>query len=314
MITYYSFREGTPTVLAQSKDGSVPQAAWINLENPTGEECSRISEAHGIPLEHLHAALDFNERPRVEQEGELMLIIARAPFRDDANRRVPFSTSPVAVILTPGLVLTVCLKDDLVAALLCRKLKGAGAQLGTRLVLTLLLRISSTFIEHLRLMDERVGAIEHSLHMSTQNQELINMLHLEKSLIYFLTALKGNSSVMEKIAANAFLAASTEERDLLDDVLIENKQATDMAEIFTQIMGSLSDAFGAIISNNLNKVMKVLTGLTILVMIPSIVGALYGMNVALPGQSSPYAFAALGLICLGLSFGGYWVLKKMDWM
>lgn len=128
------------------------------------------------------------------------------------------------------------------------------------------------------------------------------------------SALKGNLSVLDKIRNSPLLLAALPEQALLDDVLIENKQATDMAEIYMQIMGSLSDAFGAIVSNNLNKVMKVLTGLTIVFMVPSIIGALYGMNVALPLQDSPFAFAALCVLCLGLSAGVFYILRKMDWM
>lgn len=314
MLTSYSLREGLPVCIPRAEDGSDSCPEWINLENPDPEECAAVGARYGIPPEHLHAALDYNERPRVEHDGTHLLIVARAPVQNEHSRRVPFSTCPVAVILTPTLVLTVCLKEGLVADLLCRKIRGTGERLGVRLALTLLLRISTTFIEHLRLMDERVEQIEQALQQSMQNRELIRMLHIEKSLIYFLTALKGNHSVMEKIAASPALAASAGERDLLDDVIIENKQATDMAEIFSQIMGSLSDAFGAIVSNNLNKVMKVLTGLTIIFMIPSIIGALYGMNVPLPWQDYPYAFAALCALSVGLSFAGYWILKKMDWI
>ena len=314
MLTYYSLREDMPVCLPPSQGGTDACPEWINLENPSPEECASVSKEYGIPLGHIQAALDFNERPRVEHGDKILLIVARAPLKNDHSRRVPFSTCPIALILTPSLVLTVCLKEGIVADLLCRKIRGTGERLGVRLALTLLLRVSTTFIEHLRLMDERVEGIEQALQQSMQNQELIKMLHIEKSLIYFLTALKGNHSVMEKIASSPNLAVSAGERELLDDVLIENKQATDMAEIFTQIMGSLSDAFGAIVSNNLNKVMKVLTGLTIIFMIPSIVGALYGMNVPLPWQDHPHAFVSLCILSLALALGGYWILRKMDWM
>lgn len=288
--------------------------AWLDLVAPSPEECEAVSKRYGIPPEHLLAALDFNERPRVEYADDILLIIARTPFAGDTVRRSPFSTCPVAVILTPTVVVTVCLKGMLVEKLLARKILGTGPHLPERLVLTLLLRISTSFINDLYSMNEHVDHMEKALQKSMQNKELINVLHMEKALIYFLTALKGNQSVMEKIRSSGFVTATAENRNLLDDVLIENKQATDMAEIFSQIMGSLSDAFGAIVSNNLNKVMKVLTGLTIVVMIPSIIGALYGMNVPLPGQNHPYAFAVLSLLCLGLSFAVFYVLRRKDWM
>lgn len=302
---------------ATPPDATGPGAApplWINLVNPTAEERAAIGKRYNIPRAHLEAALDANERPRVENDGSCILIVARTPFRHDPVRRVTYSTCPIAAIFTRGVFITVCLKDGIAENLLSGAIRGSGSNITGRLALTMLLRVSSRFIEQLQAMDEEVGHMEQALKESMQNQELVKMLHLEKSLIYFLTALKGNQSVMEKIRSGTPLGATSECAALLDDVLIENKQATDMAEIYTQIMGSLSDAFGAIVSNNLNKVMKVLTGLTIVFMIPSIVGALYGMNVALPFADSPYAFAALCAACLGFALAVFLVLRKKDWV
>lgn len=300
--------------LAPSGNKEAVQPHWLDLSAATQEECMRVAAHFSLPPEHLLAALDVNERPRAEYEDGILLIVARTPHHNKNAKHKCFCTEPIAVVLVPGLVITVCLKPELATVMLCRRLLGSGPNLAERLVLTLLLRISTTFIEQLRQMDEQVEAMERTLHSSMQNQELLKMLQVEKALIYFLTALKGNHSVMEKIRSGSPLAVTPEDRNLLDDVIIENKQATDMAEIFTLIMGSLSDAFGAIVSNNLNKVMKVLTGLTIVFMIPSIIGALYGMNVALPWQESPLAFAALCALCLGLSFAVFYVLRKKDWI
>jgi magnesium transporter len=321
VITSYTLENGrlrptageTPETCFPARE--TPASVWINLVNPTDEECDAVGIRFGIPLEHLRAALDFHERPRMEYDDGILLIVARIPIRLDTQKHVNFGTCPFAIILTPVLGVTVCLRDHPAERLLAEKMTGSGSSCTPeRLMLTLLLRISTTFIEHLSDMDEHVDHIERTLHESMQNQELMRMLHVEKSLIYFLTALKGNHSVMEKMRNLPFLAGNDNARDLLDDALIENKQATDTAEIFTQIMGSLSDAFGAIVSNNLNKVMKVLTGLTIVFMVPSIIGGLYGMNVPLPLQDKPFAFAGLCVVCLGLSVLVYRVLRKMNWM
>ena len=306
--------EAVPTAKADADAPGAAPPLWLNLVNPTVDERAAVSKRYGIPRAHLEAVLDTNERPRVESDATCILIVARTPFRHDPVRRVTYSTCPIAAIVTRDALITVCLKDKIAANLLSGAILGSGPRVIDRLALTLLLRVSSSFIEQLQIMDEEVGLMERALKESMQNQELIKMLHLEKSLIYFLTALKGNQSVMEKIRSGTPLAASPEGAALLDDVLIENKQATDMAEIYTQIMGTLSDAFGAIVSNNLNKVMKVLTGLTIVFMIPSIIGALYGMNVALPFADSPYAFTVLCLAGLGVSLAFFYVLRKKDWM
>lgn len=346
MITFYSFSDDAPERIDPAS-ASLPSAPvstnepspgeprlWLDLVHPTPEECVRLSMLYAIPLEHLRAALDSNERPRMEFANGTLLIVARAPLTNEDNPELAIRTCSLAVILTPHVVITVCLNESVVQTLLCRKILGKGPRLAERLVLTLLLRISTTFIEQLHRMDDYVTQLEQNLVESMRNQGIVQMLHVEKSLIYFLTALKGNQSVLEKIRYGALLThgipfpsapapgdrnattltATEEERELLDDVLIENRQATDMAEIFTQIMGSLGDAFESIVSNNLNKVMKVLTGLTVVFMIPSIIGALYGMNVALPFQENPYAFTVLCVACLGLSLAIYRALKKMDWM
>ena len=320
MIELYTLRDAAPTRVSHETghwDAALEQTPgplWINLVNPTPEERAAIGRRYDIPRAHLEAALDINERPRVENDGSCILIVARTPFRHDPVRRVTYSTCPIAAIFTKQVFITVCLKEAVATNLLCAAVLGSGQDITGRLALTLLLRVSSRFIEQLQAMDEEVGHMERALKQSMQNQELLKMLHLEKSLIYFLTALKGNQSVMEKIRSATPLGATHECAALLDDVLIENKQATDMAEIYTQIMGTLSDAFGAIVSNNLNKVMKILTGLTIVFMIPSIIGALYGMNVALPFADSPYAFAALCAACLGIAFAVFLILRKKDWI
>jgi magnesium transporter len=320
VIHAYSLENGASKHLEGEWDGlfpgadSPPAVVWLNLENPTPEECGAVGARYGIAPDHLHAALDINERPRVEYEDGVLLVILRIPISADKQNRVLLRTCPVAVILQPDLAITVCLKEHLTENLLNRKFPGKGPHLAWRLALTLFLRASAAFIENLRLMDEHVGHIERTLQESMQNQELLRMLHVEKSLIYFLTALKGNHAVMEKLHGNFPPEENLGEKDLLEDALIENKQAIDMAEIFMQITVSLGDAFGAIVSNNLNKVMKVLTGLTIVFMVPSIIGALYGMNVPLPGQESPFAFAGLCGACLGISGAVYWFLRKMRWM
>ena len=293
---------------------ALAEMGWINLGNPGADECRLVHENLGVPLEHLRAALDYNERPRFEYASGVLLMIARAPVLNEAGNGVDtFSTCPIAMILRGELLVTVCLRD-LVESTLGNKLIGENRRPAVRLMLNVLMRVSSAFIRELQSMDNYVSDIESELHKSLRNKELIRMLHVEKALIYFLTALKGNQSVLEKLRSGPFSIDDEGERNVLDDVLIENKQATDMAEIYTQIIGSLGDTFGAIVSNNLNKVMKMLTGLTIVFMVPSIIGALYGMNVPLPLQDAPHAFALLCLVCVAISIGVFYLLRKNDWM
>ena len=198
--------------------------------------------------------------------------------------------------------------------MLAIRVKTQGKRSAVIHTLWLLMRICSAYISHLNLLDDAVGSVEDTMKQSMHNTELLKMLHVDKSLIYYLTALKGNQAVLEKLRNGAVHSASVQEKALLDDVLIENKQATDMAEIYTQIIGSIGDTFSSMVSNNLNKVMKVLTGLTIVFMVPTIIASLYGMNVPVPGEGKPYAFTILSFLCLGITLVVYRILKKKDWM
>lgn len=315
MMHCYFLQDGIP-ILTDLSNKSSRTPEWIDLVNPTEAECLEIGEHFGIPIDHLHAALDLNERPRIESGGGILLVITRAPVqtRESDDLGVPFYTCPVAAILASGVLVTVCAMENLTKNLLTEKIRSTDLRTGSSFMLTLLFRISTTFIEHLQDLDRHVVDIEKTLQKSMQNRELLRMLHIDKSLIYFLMALKGNASVLEKLGANTLLVESEAEKEFLYDVFIENKQATDMASIYTEIMGSIGDTFGAIVSNNLNKVMRVLASLAIVFMIPSMIGALYGMNVPLPFQENRFAFAILCLLCFVLSFGVYKLLKNWDWL
>lgn len=306
--------EGALPFSSGRADSETSAPIWLHLEAPTHQECKRIAERFSLPLDYLTAALDLNERPRLEHQSDIWFVITRASLQNGVEQPMPFTTCPIAVALTPHALITVCKKKDVVQELLCHENPGTGPVSLEYLMFMLLLRISTTFIEHLRRMEEMVEKIEDTLKASMQNKELLRMLQVEKSLIYLYTALKGNQAVMEKILSNTRLLSELNEQELLKDALIENKQALDMAEIFTNVMGSLSETFGAIVSNNLNKVMKILTGLTIVFIIPTIVAGIYGMNVALPMQDHPHAFVALSLISIVLSLGVLWALRKMNWM
>lgn len=319
MFAFYDLSSGQPVPIEDATLDAFPDAnmpVWLHLTQPTEEECSAVSAKAAIPPEHLHAALDFHERPRYEFDEDILLVVARAsvPQSSLPTTGAPFATCPIAIILTKSLVITVCLVEQAVENLLSCKILGKGERRADRLALSLLLRISTTFIKHLQIMNEQLDGMELALHESMHNKELVAMLHLEKGLIFFLTALKGNQSVLDKIRANPPMPECPECRALLDDVIIENKQATDMAEIFSQVIGSISDAFASIISNNLNKVMKLLTGLTIVFMIPTIIGGIYGMNVSLPLENEPYAFLALCGMCVTLSVAVFWFLRKKHWI
>ncbi len=324
MLYTYSLLDGNAHLLGNSA-GPGPEADgtnlrlnlpvhWIHAVNPSPEECRQLSRERHIPLEHIQAALDENERPRLEHSENLLMLVTRIPWQNREKQYALYTTCPFCLIITPEICLTVCLKEHIVEALIGNGLKGSGDRYNARLLLTLLIRTSSFFTDYLRHMNDRVNGIEDTLQSSMQNNELMNLMHIEKSLIYFYTALTGNKRVLEKLAALPGISLTDEEKELLDDAVVENKQATDMAAVFTQILGSISDGFGAVVSNNLNKVMKLLTSLTLLFMIPGTIGSLYGMNVALPFGDNPQAFTAICVACLAVPGMLYFLFRKNNWL
>lgn len=312
MITPYTLSDNTPAALPGNWQDA-DTAVWLNVEAPSQEELEQLNGLLGIPLSFLKDPLDMRERPRVEKEGDCVLVIISASHEDGPGH-LPFGVLPVGIIVTPTRLVTVCKKSGLVQSHLDRKLRPTTANPRTMTALTLLMRVSAAYINHLNLMDGLTTEIEDSLMQSQRNQELVRLLHIEKTLIYFRTALKGNSVVLEKLAQADFLQFDRKGRDYLDDVIIECRQASDMAEIFSQILGSLGDAFGTVVSNNLNKVMKILTSLTIFFMIPPLITGLYGMNVTLPFADHPHAFAGLTVFSVLLCAATLYYFWKKDWM
>lgn len=312
MITCHTFGETSLEKAPSLED--MPLSGWVHMSAPKPEETALVQEKLGLPLSYLTASFDINERPRLEYEGETLLVILRAPMTADKTLKKPLNTCPVAFILRKNLLVTVCLKGPASETLLDTPFQGQDGRSAVMLMLTLFMRICGAYIDHLKVLDDFVGSVESALRESMHNRELLKMLHLDKTLIYYLTALKGNQTVLDKLRSGAAHSATAREKALLGDVLVENRQATDMADIYSDIVGSIGDTFSAMVSNNLNKVMKMLTGLTIVFMVPTIISSLYGMNVPLPGEDMPYSFAVLGVLCLAITLVVYRILKKKDWM
>jgi len=315
MITCRNFDPHSPHQAVALSEMS--RSGWVHLEAPSPEECAQVQEAFGLPPTYLTAALDHHERPRLEHEDETLLVLLRSTVNTDKSLSKPLSTCPVAFILRGNLLVTVCLADNLGDGLL-KSIPANQANQGSRtavmLMLALFMRTCREYHDHLQILGNFVNDIDKYLQESMHNTELFKLLRADQSLIYYLMALKGNQTVLEKLRAGATRRATEEEKELLEDVLIENRQAIDMTEIYTEIIGSLGDTIGSVVSNNLNKVMKILTGLTIVFMVPNIISSLYGMNVPLPGEGNPYAYMVLGLLCLVSTLVVYLLLKKKNWM
>lgn len=279
----------------------IEHGAWINIENPTNEELERIHKALNVDMDFLRAPLDDEESSRLETEDGTSLILVDIPIVEEENESRVYDTIPLGIILTDHNIITVTLKSSpIIQQFKDSKVKTFYTNKKIRFLLQLLYRIDVRYLMYLKQIDKMSSAIEKQLHKSMKNKELIQLLALEKSLVYFSTSLKGNEIVLEKLLKMAIVTKYPEDQDLLEDVIIENKQAIEMASIYSNILSGMMDAFASVISNNLNIVMKILTSITIVLSIPTMVASFFGMNVNLPMQNNPYAY----LVILGISMFG----------
>ena len=284
-----------------TEDGAIHQkdevqaGAWVALTNPTATEILEISEKYGIDPDHLKAPLDEEERSRIEVEDNYTLVLVDIPSIEERSGKDWYITIPL------GIITTVCLEETpILTAFMDGRVKDFYTHMRTRFILQILYRNASQFLQYLRVIDKKSDMVERKLHQSQKNQELIELLELEKSLVYFTTSLRSNEVVFEKLLKNERIKKYPEDTELLEDVIIENKQAIEMANIYSGILSGTMDAFASVISNNLNIVMKFLATITIVMSIPTMVASFYGMNVNTAGM--PFANSIYGFwIVLGVA-------------
>lgn len=275
---------------------------WVAMTNPTVQEVAKVASECGIEEDVLKAALDEEERARIEAEDDYTLILIDTPFieKEEVGKEIKlrYSTLPLAIINLKDVIITVCLSDTpVLATIKSGKTKDFFTYKRTRFILQIFYRVATIFLLYLRAINRQSEIIEDKLHVSQKNKELIELLELEKSLVYFTTALRSNEMVFEKMLKNERVKQYPDDEDLLEDVIIENKQAMEMANIYSGILSGTMDAFASVISNNQNSTMKSLATVTIVMSIPTMIASFYGMNVPLPGRDNPYCL----LIIMGVT-------------
>lgn len=288
---------------------SIERNSWINMVNPTEEELQFITKELAVEPDFLRAALDEEEISRVElEDNNQALITIDVPVIQKDTKMVLYTTIPVGIIQTEENIITVCLRDNtLIDDFAKGRVKNVFTNLKTRFVFQILYRVASRFLVYLRHINRMSTDIERQLHISMKNKELIQLLDLEKSLVFFSTSLKANQSVLEKLERGRIIKLYEEDKELLEDVLIEVQQAIEMSNIYANILSGTMDAFASIISNNLNIVMKILTSLTILMAIPTMISSFFGMNV----QGIPVPnFWGVFFIALGFTGVAAFILFK----
>ena len=291
------------------------KGVWISVVAPTDAEITALSQEFSLEEDVLRSALDMEERSRLDVDEAYTLIVVNIPYVSKQADRELYDTLPLSIILTQGCSITVCSQDcPILRQFADGKVRDFNTNMKSRFVLQLLYRIASHYLAYLRSIDRRSGEIEKTLHKSTKNEELLELLKLEKSLLYFSTSLRANEAVLEKLVRVEAIKKYPEDEELLEDVIVENKQAIEMAAIYSGVLNELMNAFSSIISNNLNVVMKVLAIITIVMSVPTMIFSAYGMNVSsagMPFAQHPHGFAIIaGISAFSLIVAGF-ILAKL---
>ena len=290
--------------------------SWISAIAPTEEEKNYLIEEMGILPEFVKSSLDAEESSHIDYDEDYnqTLVIVDYPSAEEVEdgydkNMLQYTTLPLGIVIMKGYVVTISLFENLnIDDMAQGRIKGVNTDLKTRFLLLLLFRISQRYLIYLRQIDRISSRTEQRLHKSMQNKELIQMLGLEKSLVYFSTSLKTDEITLNKIMRGKAIKLYDEDQDLLDDVLIEIHQAIEMCNIYSNILSGTMDAFASVISNNLNIVMKVLTVITIVMAIPNIIFSFYGMNVA--GLPFPQWWFPTGLAIVACIIATIIFIKK----
>lgn len=286
---------------------------WIHLVHPTLDEVKQVCAKTGADERLISKVLDEEELSRIEVEGESTLIVLNIPYLVDHAHKNKYRTLPLGIIHTNRYIITIILKENkLFEDFENGNVRDFHTEKKTRFTIQLLLRISQGYLFGLDEMNKDIERQEHQLAKATKNQELIEMLNIEKSLVYFMGSLKYNQATLERLSKGNVIPFYEEDKDLLEDAMIESNQAIEMATIYKEIMASTTETYASVISNNLNVIMKFLAGITIVFSVPTMVASFMGMNVPLGDfATNPASFFILILISLGVALLiAYWLKKK----
>ena len=293
---------------------NIQPGAWVNVTAPSGAEVEAISKLLNIPLSMLTDPLDEDERPRIEVEDDYLLILLRVPYFA-GEEEVPFRVVPLGIIYGKDFVVTVGARNPaIIQDFIQGRVKNFVTTNRERFVFQIFYRAALLFLNYLKEINARSQQIERELQNAISNRELISLQLLEKSLVYFTTSLKANEIMIGRLANIKQFRVSEEDEDLFADVSVEYRQALEMSNVYSNILNGMTNTFASIISNNLNLVMRLLTSITVILMIPTLLTSMYGMNVRLPFEGDPNAFWMIMGAALLLSVVSFIVMLKRKWI
>lgn len=304
MITYY---KTISERLQQISD--YEEYCWVNCVAPDDDEANVLMDKFGIPPEFIRASLDEEESSHIDIEDNSTLIIIDIPIVKRKDETVTYTTTPLGIMITQSNVITVSLHENsLIKEFSEGAVRGVNTKFKTHFVLLFMLRMAKKYLQYLKMIDKTTEHVQAQLRKNMKNQDLMRLMDAETSLVYFQSSLKANEITLQKITRGRVIKLYEDDQDLLDDVLIEIRQAVDMSSIYLNVLSGSMDAFASIISNNLNIVMKVLASLTLIISIPTVISGIYGMNMNfLPFQQYFWFPIVLSAVLMLLS---YIILKK----
>jgi magnesium transporter len=296
--------------LDETRDG-----AWIMLTNPTVEELQTIAANHEIDIADVRAALDDEESSRIDLEDGYTLILVDIPTTEIRHETRSYTTIPLGILLTQTNIITVCTEDTpILMHFIDRRVREFSTKKKMRFVYQILYRTAATYQSTLRIIDKKRTELEEDLGNRTEDKDLIELHELESTLVYFATSLRANGAVLDRLSRYKRLEQFPEDMELLEDVIVENRQAVEMTSIYRDILNGTRELFSSLLDNRLNNVMKYLTSLTLVLAIPTIISGFFGMNVPVPLANARSGFA---LICIGTTIVCLfilWILKKKRMM
>jgi magnesium transporter len=309
MIQYFKNINHQTVEISQAENG-----AWVNILPPLKqEEFSELATDLDIPLDFLTDSLDIDERSRFEEDDNVKLVVIKTPTENNSFNESDayYITIPIVIILTHNQIVTVNSFENGAIRKFLNTFQNRHPDNRKMMVLKIFEKIIQTYMEFLKEINVRRNVLEQKLYAANRNEQLLQLMRIQKSLVYFVTALRSNEMLLMKIERTNFLGLNEEEKEFLNDLVVDNSQALEMANIYTNILSSTLDAFASIIANNQNEVLKRLSVITIVLTFPVLVASIYGMNVPIPYAGSPYAFYIPVLLSLFISLViGWFFLKK----
>jgi len=311
MIQLFKNIEGVTTSVEKPEN-----CTWVNILPPfKQEEFTEIADKLDIPIEFLQDSLDIDERSRFEEFDNVKLIVIKTPTENNSfnDSDAFYITIPICIILTHHQIVTVNSFENGAIKKFLNTFQNRHPDKRNMMVLKIFEKMTQTFIEYLKEINHRRNTLEQRLYEANRNEELFELMRIQKSLVYLVTALRSNELLLIKLDRTNMLSLNEEEKEFLGDMIVDISQALEMANIYTNILSSTLDAFASIIANNQNVVLKRLAAITIILQFPVLVASVYGMNVPIPFQEQQHAFYIPIILALGISLVMVWYFNKKKW-